>query len=116
MRLIDADAFDERVRVAGGMSEEELTEDFKDGIQAVLYMLSKQPTINPEPHWIPVTKPPTDRRICYVTLKDTNDENRQNWVAEMIYTPWDGFDLMDGIEAIAWMPKQYPEPYKGVTE
>ena len=44
-RLIDADAFDERVRVAGGMSEEELTEDFKDGVQTVLYMLSKQPTI-----------------------------------------------------------------------
>ena len=44
-RLIDADAFDERVRVAGGMSEEELTEDFKDGVQAVLYMLSKHLTI-----------------------------------------------------------------------
>lgn len=44
-RLIDADAFDERVRVAGGMSEEELTEDFKDGVQTVLYMLSKQPSI-----------------------------------------------------------------------
>ena len=69
-----------------------------------------------EPHWIPVTERPKERMICYVTLKDTNDENRQNWVAEMIYTPWDGFDLMDGIEAIAWMPKQYPEPYKGVTE
>ena len=68
-----------------------------------------------EPHWIPVTKPPKDRRICYVTLKDTNDENRQNWVAEMIYTPWDGFNLMDGLEALAWMPKKYPEPYKGVT-
>ena len=66
-----------------------------------------------EPHWIPVTKPPTDRMICYVTLKDKKDKSRQNWVAEMIYTPWDGFDLMDGIEAIAWMPKQYPEPYKG---
>ncbi len=63
-------------------------------------------------HWIPVTEEPTDRMICYVTLKDTNDENRQNWVAEMIYTPWDGFDLMDGEEALAWMPKQYPEPYK----
>ena len=48
MRAIDADAFDERVRVAGGMSEEELTEDFKDGVQAVLYMLSNQPTIQPE--------------------------------------------------------------------
>ena len=44
-RLKDADAFDERVRVAGGMSEEELTEDFKDGVQTVLYMLSKQSTI-----------------------------------------------------------------------
>ena len=44
-RLVDADAFDERVRVAGGMSEEELTEDFKDGVQTVLYMLSKQPPI-----------------------------------------------------------------------
>ena len=48
MRAIDADAFDERVRAAGGMSEEELTEDFKDGVQAVLYMLSNQPTIQPE--------------------------------------------------------------------
>lgn len=48
MRAIDADAFDERVRAAGGMSEEELTEDFKDGVQAVLYMLSNQPTIQPD--------------------------------------------------------------------
>jgi len=48
MRAIDADAFDERVRAAGGMSEEELTEDFKDGVQAVLYMLSNQPTIQTE--------------------------------------------------------------------
>ena len=60
MRAIDADAFDERVRAAGGMSEEELTEDFKDGVQAVIYMLSNQPTIQPEiirckdcKHWIP---------------------------------------------------------------
>ncbi len=60
MRAIDADAFDERVRAGGGMSEEELTEDFKDGVQAVLYMLSNQPTIQPEiirckdcKHWIP---------------------------------------------------------------
>ena len=49
MRLIDADAFDERVRAAGGMSEEELSEDFKDGVLAVLYMMSKQPTIAAQP-------------------------------------------------------------------
>ena len=44
-RLIDADAFDERVRLAGGMCEEELTEDFKNGVQTTLYMLSGQPTV-----------------------------------------------------------------------
>ena len=46
-RLIDADAFDERLRLAGGMCEEELTEDFKDGVQTTLYMLSEQPTVIP---------------------------------------------------------------------
>ena len=31
------------------MSEEELSEDFKDGVLAVLYMMSKQPTITAQP-------------------------------------------------------------------
>ena len=46
-RLIDADDFDKRIRLAGGMCEEELTEDFKDGIQTVLAMMKTQPTIIP---------------------------------------------------------------------
>ena len=46
-RLIDADAFDERVRLAGGMADEELTDDFKDGIQTTLLMLKTQRTIIP---------------------------------------------------------------------
>lgn len=48
MRLIDADAFTHRIKAAGGMVEEELTEDFKDGILAVLEMLKTQPTIEPD--------------------------------------------------------------------
>lgn len=44
-RLIDADEFDSRIRVAGGMAEEELTEDFKDGILIVLDMMKRHPTI-----------------------------------------------------------------------
>ena len=44
-RLIDANAFDNRVRVAGGFAEEELSDDFKDGVLAVLEMLKRQPTI-----------------------------------------------------------------------
>ena len=46
-RLIEADAFDARIRLAGGMCEEELTEDFKDGVQTTLYMLKSQPTVIP---------------------------------------------------------------------
>lgn len=45
--LIDRDAFDERIRVAGGMVEEELSDDFKDGVLTVLEMLKTQPTVVP---------------------------------------------------------------------
>ena len=46
-RLIDADEFDERIRIAGGLAEEELTDDFKDGVQTTLLMLKTQRTIVP---------------------------------------------------------------------
>ncbi len=111
MRAIDADALKDYIDAQEGRPFIGCTVG-----EALKIMTDEQPIIHPEPHWIPVTKPPKDTRICYVTLKDTRDEHHQNWVAEMIYTPRDGFDLMDGIEAIAWMPKQYPEPYKGVNE
>lgn len=47
-RLIDADAFDERVRIAGGLADEELSDDFKDGIQTTLLLLKTQATIIPK--------------------------------------------------------------------
>lgn len=43
-RYIDAKHFDQRVRIAGGMSEDELTEDFKDGVLATLALLETEPT------------------------------------------------------------------------
>ena len=137
MRLIDADAFDERVRVAGGMSEEELTEDFKDGIQAVLYMLSKQPTINPEPHWIPVTERlPENNDPVNVTWVNHNPEVYYSDIKDKPFTAtahyhrgyWYWYssvtqdyldeygewtpDLVDkDVEIIAWQP--LPEPFNG---
>lgn len=47
-RLIDADAFEERIRIAGGMADEELSDDFKDGVQTALLLLKTQATIIPE--------------------------------------------------------------------
>ena len=45
-RLIDADAFDERIRLDVSSCEEELTEDFKDGILTVLEMMKKAPAVD----------------------------------------------------------------------
>lgn len=55
-RLIDANAFDNRVRVAFGFAEEEMSDDFKDGVLAVLEMLKRQPTIEERKtgKWVPV--------------------------------------------------------------
>ncbi len=55
MKLIDADNFDERMRIAVGMCEYEVTEDFKEGVQATLTMLKTEPVIQPY-QWIPVTE------------------------------------------------------------
>ena len=49
MRLIDADKFEERVLIAGGFVEEELTDDFKDGILCVLNMMKTEPTVEAVP-------------------------------------------------------------------
>ena len=50
-RYINADAFDERVRVAVGFVEEKLTDDFKKGILTVLVMLKTQPTADARGNW-----------------------------------------------------------------
>ena len=112
MRLVDADAFDERVRAAGGMAEEELTEDFKDGVQAVLYMLSNQPTIQPEPHWIPVTERLPKKDGSYLVSGKWGSGKES--VGDCEFSVEDGyFQTAWNFDVLAWMP--LPEPYKGVT-
>ena len=115
MRLVDADAFDERVRAAGGMAEEELTEDFKDGVQAVLYMLSNQPTIQPEPHWIPVTERlPENNGEYLVTVKwVTGESDVDVYEYDARHKTWNDGESAGGERAVAWA--KLPEPYKGVT-
>ena len=71
MRLIDADAFDKRIRLAVGSCEEELTEDFKDGISTILEMMKTAPAVDAvevvrcrdcknSEHWY------ADRRRCFL--------------------------------------------------
>ena len=39
--------FDERVRLAGGMADEELTQEFKNGVLTVLELLKTEPSVQP---------------------------------------------------------------------
>lgn len=40
--------FDERLRVSVGMVEDELSDDYKDGIKTVLEMLKTEPPVRPK--------------------------------------------------------------------
>jgi len=57
-RNIDAEHFDERVRLAVGVVFGDLTNDFKNGILATLEMLKTEPTAEAQPvvrgEWIPI--------------------------------------------------------------
>lgn len=133
-RYIDADAFDERVRISVGFVEEELTDDYKDGVRCTLEMLKTQPTAD-VPQWIPCSERlPEDIRPVLVTWKNTDPASyyqyivgkhfigtahyhRGKWywyssVTEDLlaeYGKCESEEFDEAIEAVAWMP--LPQPY-----
>ena len=87
---------------------------------SMLMEIDEQPTITPEPHWIPVTEPPKGDFMPYYATCRSKVDDRENWVIEGMYTKYSGWEYPpmvrdDRAEIIAWMPKELPEPYKGVT-
>ena len=72
------------------------------------------------PHWIPVTEPPKGDFMPYYATCRSKVDDRDNWVIEGMYTKYSGWEYPpmvrdDRAEIIAWMPKELPEPFKGVT-
>ena len=124
MRAIDADAFKDYIRGAceemkhlykdNGAWAKEITESFcKD--------IDEQPTIQPEPHWIPVTEncdcDLMDNEEVLVYQKDgtINGQIRHamfyDFSGKKKFVTWEeGITIYD---VLAYMP--LPEPYKGVT-
>ena len=96
---------------------------FNTALVAVKCDLDKVPSVTPkQPGWIPCTPEtmPPDYQWYYATCKSLVD-NRENWVVEGCYTPWEHFDSTPMIkcgdaEVIAWMPKGFPEPWEGDTD
>ena len=71
-----------------------------------------------EPQWVPCSERlPGEYMSFYATVKSLID-NRECWVIEGMYTKfwqWGKIPMIDigEAEVIAWMPKCFPEPYKG---
>lgn len=124
MRLIDADAFKAYIRSAledtkhlykdNAAWAKEITESFCQDID-------EQPTINPEPHWIPVTEklPETDKwRTTYIVTTDTGTVTVMEWENTVVrgksVSRWIWQCRLSPWGVTAWMP--LPEPYREVKE
>ena len=95
--------FDERVRLAGGMADEELTQDFKDGVLTVLELLKTEPSVQPEQkmgHWeyLQYDKPSIGNwhcskcgRIVFLLKSQKSGENPL-----YDYCPWCGAKMKEG--------------------
>lgn len=87
---------------------------FEDAIEYAIKALES------EPHWIPVTEPPKGDFMTYYATCRSKVDDRENWVIEGIYTKYSGWEYPpmvrdDRAEIVAWMPKELPEPFKGVN-
>lgn len=111
MRLIDADALKKCVlkwvpQDPCGKEEKEFPFE-TDICVSMLMEIDEQPTITPEPHWIPCSErlPEAKQKVLVqyadesMATKRCNDAGHLAW----FYS-----------NAVAWMPA--PESYKGVTE
>ena len=116
MRLIDADALIDKTDDRYSLHEIGRRER-DDIVDALEYA----PTIQPEPHWIPVTEDtPDEERECWITPKTTSKVYRGIFTRHYGECHRTGFICDDGFmwlnTALAWMYCEVPEPYKGVTE
>ena len=112
MRAIDADALMKDVREN---SESYFADDFAE------FWVNRQPTIQLEPHWIPVEQDtPDEERECWITPKTTSKVYRGVFTRHYGECHRTGFICDDGFmwlnTALAWMYCEVPEPYKVVTE
>ena len=122
MRAIDADALMKDVREN---SESYFADDFAE------FWVNRQPTIQPEPHWIPVTErlpeenylddgyvepsQPVLVYMSYHTCKISRywGHRKSKGTSDYVIPDWMDLEDYEGDNVIAWMP--LPEPYKGVT-
>lgn len=124
MRLIDADAMTSKIkkqycedcdrRKGENNGKRYMVYEIGDApcracsIDDIYADLDDAPTIQPEPHWIPVTERPPETTGEYLVTKREMYTHRLIIDIAMYFVN-DGWHKADPV--IAWIPK--PEPYKG---
>lgn len=103
MRAIDADALMKDVREN---SESYFADDFAE------FWVNRQPTIQPEPHWIPVTERLPVEEGRYLVCGQKGGIYHANYRGRWWTQVGCGGKLVPSV--VAWC--ELPEPYKGVTE
>ena len=103
MRTIDADALMKDVREN---SESYFADDFAE------FWVNRQPTITPEPHWIPVTEQPPEVGKSVLICDADGDICIGHRTMGGYYFPDFCEDKIKNVRAWA----ELPEPYKGVTD
>ena len=113
MRLIDADALKAYIDAQKGRPFIGCTVG-----EALKIITDEQPTVTPEPHWIPVTERlPNRDELVLATYKTTSKIHLCKYLDDGSENSW--WSYIDDCCAwnnviLAWMP--LPESYKGVTE
>ena len=118
MRLIDADTLHIDIIEKGQANErgKYIVGDIWELTGAeIREVIDSQPTINPEPHWIPVTEEPIPDGEYLVTWTSEIQEKPILSIICKYSGVWDCWELQalghQNIKILAYMP--LPEPYKG---
>ena len=106
MRLIDADALKQHIDKLPALPDG----NFAGNHSALKALINMQPTIEPEPHWIPCSEclPKQSQEVicqCRASIiKVLKLDANGDWYQDAAHCYMGGF-------VIAWMP--LPDPYKG---
>ena len=109
MRLIDADNFGNRMYHEAFEKDSDMQKwDSGCWIRYRLFenVLREQPTVNPEPHWIPVSERLPEPRI---DVWCNSDLGQMVGYYDETVEAWYGRDYLE-LMVTAWMP--LPEPYR----
>ena len=112
MRMIDADALWEKMYKYTDNEGAKMPYGDDDSLihrDSACFLIEEAPTINPEPHWFPVTErlPKVGREILFCDIDGdifVGHRATEHW--------WSVDDKVKNV--IAWC--ELPEPFKGVTE